>query len=139
MAEGGDADAAYRLGVLLSCDGHPREGLAWLEQAARGGIGDAARLCQHRGRGVAADAAYQLGMASELEGDTEAALVYYQRAANCDHAEAAYRTGTNLTSAGDPWTAGYWLGKAASLGHPDAEQHLDDIFDQVRGDMNTPP
>ncbi len=139
LAEGGDADAAYRLGILLSCDGHPCEGLAWLERAARGGIGDAARLCEQRDFAVAADAAYQLGMASEQAGDAEAALVYYKHAAECGHAEAAYRTGTNLTDAGDPWTAGYWLGKAASLGHPDADKHLDDIYDQVRGDMNTPP
>jgi len=138
-AEGGDPAAAYPLGVLLACCGRPHEGLAWLEQAARGGIGDAARLCSRHDRDAAADAAYRLGADSEMAGDMEAALVYYEHAANCDHAEAAYRAGVILTNAGDPWTAGYWLGKAASRGHPDADQHLDDIYDQVRGDMNTPP
>src|SRR5260370_30712870 len=74
-----------------------------------------------------------------MAGDMEAALVSYEHAANCDHAEAAYRAGVILTNAGDPWTAGYWLGKAASRGHPDADQHLDGIYDQGRGGMNTPP
>ncbi len=60
-------------------------------------------------------------------------------AANCGHAKAAYHAGTNLTSAGEPFAAGYWFGKAVHLGHPDADQHLNDIYDQVRDDLNTPP
>lgn len=138
-AEGGDEHAAYCLGVLLSCDGHPVEGLAWLERAAREGVSQAAHLCGHRDITVVADAAYLLGKDSEQAGDMAAALIYYECAAKRGHAEAAYLTGARLTSAGDRWTAGYWLARAASLGHPDADQHLDDILDEVRGDINTPP
>jgi len=139
LAEDGDHAAAYRLGVLLFCDGRPQEGLAWLEQAAREGVGDAAYLSDERDLALTAEVAYQLGQASDRAGDSDAALVYYKVAANCGHVEAAYQAGTNLTSAGEPFAAGYWFGKAAHLGHPDADKHLNDIYDQVRGDMNTPP
>lgn len=139
LAEDGDSAAAYRLGVLLSCDGRPQEGLAWLERAARDGVSDASHLSDERVPTLAAEAAYQLGQASDRAGDSDAALVYYKVAANCGHAKAAYHAGTNLTSAGEPFAAGYWFGKAVHLGHPDADQHLNDIYDQVRDDLNTPP
>ncbi len=137
-AEDGNTGAAYRLGVLLWCDGHRDEGLAWLEQAARAGIAEAAALCNSPSRTAAAEAAYNLGQVSDHGGDPGAALVYYQRAASCGNADAAYHAGAKFTDAGDPFTAGYWLDKAARLGHPDADRYFEDIYHRVRRGLNPP-
>jgi tetratricopeptide (TPR) repeat protein len=135
-AENNDPAAAYRIGVLLWCDGRRAEGLAWLEQATRAGISEAAALCAAPSQAAVAEAAYQLGQASDRDGDPAAALTYYQKAAKCGHAEAAYRTGAKLTDAGDPFTAGYWLDKAARLGHPDADRQFEDVYRRVRRGMD---
>jgi tetratricopeptide (TPR) repeat protein len=137
-AEEGDPDAAYRIGVLLWCDGHPKEGLAWLERAARGGYSDAAALRDAPSRAEAAQAAYQLGQTADRDGDHDGALVYFEKAAKCGHADAAYRAGANLTDAGDPFAAGYWFNTAARLGHPHASEEFEENYRRVRGDMNLP-
>jgi hypothetical protein len=105
-AEGNDPDGAYRIGVLLWCDGHPDEGLAWLEKAARAGNSDAAALCHEPSRTAAASAAYQLGQASERDGDPTAALIYYQKAAKCGHADAAHRAGPSSPARATPSEGG---------------------------------
>jgi tetratricopeptide (TPR) repeat protein len=135
-AEDNDPAAAYRIGVLLWCDGHPKEGLAWLDKATRAGNSDAAALCHALSRAEAAEAAYQLGQAADRDGDYDGALTYFEKAAKCGHADAAYRAGANLTDAGDPFAAGYWLNTAARLGHPNAGQEFEKNYRRVRRDMN---
>ncbi|GAA2436698.1 hypothetical protein GCM10010191_59360 [Actinomadura vinacea] len=121
-AERGDADAAYRLGVLLFCERRPREAGEWLQLARVGGydIPPIDRLSLDS----AADAAFEIGTDYEAVRQPHAALVFFRRAGECGNAEAAYRVGLHYAQKNDHWDAATWFSRAAMVGHPHARREF---------------
>jgi hypothetical protein len=82
-AEAGDAEAAFRLAVLLLCGDRPLEATEWLRRAGRAGHADALDLLHHpRQRAVAARHAYRIGRDYETAGNLPAALAFLEQAAD---------------------------------------------------------
>jgi len=82
-AEAGDAEAAFRLAVLLLCGDRPLEATEWLRRASRAGHADAAELLHHpRQQTVAARHAYRIGRDYEAAGNLPAALAFLEQAAD---------------------------------------------------------
>lgn len=80
-AEAGDAEAAFRLAVLLLCGDRPLEATEWLRRAARAGHAEAAELLHHpRQRAVATRHAYRIGRDYETAGNLPAALAFLEQA-----------------------------------------------------------
>ncbi|HEU5160047.1 MAG TPA: hypothetical protein VFU43_23825 [Streptosporangiaceae bacterium] len=82
-AEAGDAEAAFRLAVLLLCGDRPVEATEWLRRASRAGHADALELLHHpRQQAVAARHAYRIGRDYEAAGNLPAALAFLEQAAD---------------------------------------------------------
>jgi TPR repeat protein len=82
-AEAGDAEAAFRLAVLLLCGDRPLEATEWLRRATRAGHADAAELLHHpRQQAEAARHAYRIGRHYETAGNLPAALAFLEQAAD---------------------------------------------------------
>ncbi|HZB31656.1 MAG TPA: hypothetical protein VE465_15965 [Streptosporangiaceae bacterium] len=82
-AEAGDAEAAFRLAVLLLCGDRPVEATEWLRRAGRAGHADAAALLHHpRQQAEAARHAYRIGRDYETAGNLPAALAFLERVAD---------------------------------------------------------
>lgn len=82
-AEAGDAEAAFRLAVLLVCGDRPLEATEWLRRASRAGHADALELLHHpRQQAVAARHAYRIGRDYETAGNLPAALAFLEQAAD---------------------------------------------------------
>ena len=80
-AEAGDAEAAFRLAVLLLCGDRPLEATEWLRRASRVGHAEAAELLHHpRQQAVAARHAYRIGRDYETAGNLPAALAFLEQA-----------------------------------------------------------
>jgi hypothetical protein len=80
-AEAGDAEAAFRLAVLLLCGDRPLEATEWLRRASRAGHAEAAELLHHpRQQTVAARHAYRIGRDYETAGNLPAALAFLEQA-----------------------------------------------------------
>jgi hypothetical protein len=80
-AEAGDAEAAFRLAVLLLCGDRPLEATEWLRRASRAGHADALELLHHpRQKAVAARHAYRIGRDYETAGNLPAALAFLEQA-----------------------------------------------------------
>jgi hypothetical protein len=81
-AEAGDAEAAFRLAVLLLCGDRPLEATGWLRRAGRAGHAGAAELLHHpRQHAEAARHAYRIGRDYETAGNLPAALAFLEQAA----------------------------------------------------------
>jgi hypothetical protein len=80
-AEAGDAESAFRLGVLLLCDDRPREATEWLRKANRAGHDTALEL-QHQPdqRGAAVQHALRIGGDYEAAGNFPAAALFRAQA-----------------------------------------------------------
>lgn len=113
-AAGGDAEAAYRIGVLLGTDStRGPEAVALLIEAAAGGHPQALDLLDTAPDGLdpeqAAGHAYRLGEAAAGAGAPRIALAYYKAAVRGGRLDAAFkiteilRGGTDL--ADPPWFA----------------------------------
>jgi hypothetical protein len=82
-AEAGDAEAAFRLAVLLLCGDRPLEATEWLRRASRAGHAEALELLHHpRQQAVAARHAYRIGRDYEAAGNLPAALAFLEQAAD---------------------------------------------------------
>jgi hypothetical protein len=82
-AEAGDAEAAFRLAVLLLCRDRPLEATEWLRRAGRAGHEDALELLHHpRQQAVAAQHAYRIAHDYEAAGNLPAALAFLEQAAD---------------------------------------------------------
>jgi hypothetical protein len=82
-AEAGDAEAAFRLAVLLLCGDRPLEATEWLRRASRAGHAAAAELLHHpRQQAVATRHAYRIGRDYETAGNLPAALAFLEQAAD---------------------------------------------------------
>jgi TPR repeat protein len=82
-AEAGDAEAAFRLAVLLLCGDRPLEATEWLRRAGRAGHADALELLHHpRQQAMAARHAYRIGRDYETAGNLPAALAFLEQAAD---------------------------------------------------------
>jgi hypothetical protein len=82
-AEAGDAEAAFRLAVLLLCGDRPLEATEWLRRASRAGHADAAELLHHpRQQAEAGRHAYRIGRDYETAGNLPAALAFLEQAAD---------------------------------------------------------
>jgi hypothetical protein len=82
-AEAGDAEAAFRLAVLLLCGDRPLEATEWLRRASRAGHAEALELLHHpRQQAVAGRHAYRIGRDYESAGNLPAALAFLEQAAD---------------------------------------------------------
>jgi hypothetical protein len=82
-AETGDAEAAFRLAVLLLCGDRPLEATEWLRRASRAGHKDALDLLHHpRQQVAAARHAYRIAHDYEAAGNLPAALAFLEHAAD---------------------------------------------------------
>ncbi|WP_242902196.1 hypothetical protein [Actinomadura terrae] len=102
-AQGGDADAVYRIAVLLGTDPtRGAEAIALLIDAAAGGHPQALDLLDASPNGLdprqAAEHAHRLGESAPTR---EAALAYYQAAVGGGRFEAAFKITEILQEAGD--------------------------------------
>jgi hypothetical protein len=130
---GGDAEACYRLGLLLCLDDRPTESLAWLMQAETHGHPRASKLIEHPApRVVATVQAYELGGQAAGAGDHATAEVYLERAVRHGHARAAFELGALCMERHDRARAVYWFSRAAEHGHPLAQWWSDRIHDETR-------
>ena len=106
LAEQGDVDAMYNLGVLVE-DDEPAEARRWYERAA---------AHDHTG------AMFKLGVLVEYDEPAEARR-WYERAAAHDHAGAMFKLGV-LVEDDDPAEARRWYERAAAHDHTDAMYNL---------------
>jgi hypothetical protein len=82
-AEAGDAEAAFRLAVLLLCRDRPLEATEWLRRAGRAGHEEALDLLHHpRQQAAAAQHAYRIAHDYEAAGNLPAALAFLEQAAD---------------------------------------------------------
>ncbi|WP_119729964.1 tetratricopeptide repeat protein [Thermomonospora amylolytica] len=133
-----DADACFRLGVLLCLEGCPAESLAWLMKAERHGHQVAIGLVEHPApRLAAAGHAYELGLAAAVAGDRPTAEIYLERAVEHGHADAAFELGTLWME--DPARAVYWFTRAAQCGHRLGQWWADKIHADSRHLRPAPP
>ncbi|HEX6470640.1 MAG TPA: hypothetical protein VF069_16190 [Streptosporangiaceae bacterium] len=83
QAETGDAEAAFRLAVLLLCGDRPLDATEWLRRASRAGHKDALELLHHpRQQVAAARHAYRIARDYEAAGNLPAALAFLEHAAD---------------------------------------------------------
>ncbi|SFK00253.1 hypothetical protein SAMN05216275_11579 [Streptosporangium canum] len=132
-ARAGEANAAFRLGVLLTLDRHPRMARLWLASATRSAHPHAGSLLHTEingaaGRTAAADHAYLLGQSAHGQGDIPTAAIYYGRAAANGHADAAYHMALLHLVRGETGPAGRWFAAASRNGHPDGDRQLNQIM-----------
>ena len=106
-SEGGDLNASFELGELLTREGKPDRARHWYERAAELGHNQAT---------------YQLGGWLWGEGDLPGAKHWYEQAAKAGHADAASQLGWLLFKTEDDQAGAisWWL-QAAELGQPNPE------------------
>ncbi|XRQ10295.1 tetratricopeptide repeat protein [Actinomadura welshii] len=151
-AEGGDLDAACRLGVLLLCEQLPGEALPWLRSAAEGGD-VVANVLVHAEPDVrtemAAECAYELTLPGYDHGprtlgtDAEyrtGAETYYRSASHSGHPGATYRLALMFQARGDDATAADLFARAADLfaraaglGHPERRDRIEQPAGRASG------
>lgn len=149
-AEGGDLDAACRLGVLLLCEKLPAEALAWLQSAADGGD-VVAEVLVHAEPNVrtemAAELAYELTLPGYDHGPgtpgsgsrfRTGAETYYRSASHSGHPGATYRLALMFQARGDDATAADLFARAADLGHPEAAAHIGRPAERAGGTSRIP-
>lgn len=126
-AEAGDIHAAYRLGILLTCDGRPQEAQQWLQHALDNPadaldetLDEAFEATPITPLSVpeAVETAYELGRDYLNAGQGSTALVFLEAAGQHGHSEAAYLLGLHYAGRRyDRWQALTWFSRAASNGH----------------------
>jgi hypothetical protein len=122
-AETGDAQAAYKLAILLLCHDQSTEARVWLRHASRSGHPDAPALYHDVLRHVSAfGIAYDIGREYAA-----AALVFYEAAAQSQHPGAAFEIALLHNEQGDEWGAAEWFHRAADYGHPTAQTEFNGI------------
>jgi tetratricopeptide (TPR) repeat protein len=122
-AERGNAEAAYRLGVLLTCERRPQEAAEWLQLARDRGF-DKLPVEGRMTADVAAEAAFEIGVGYEGASRPHAAQVFFKRAGECGNSEAAYRVGLYYAQLQDHWEAAKWFSRAAMRGHSGARREF---------------
>ncbi|MFL5830032.1 MAG: peptidoglycan-binding protein [Solirubrobacteraceae bacterium] len=147
----GDADAAFRLGVLLEergdlagargayeaaderghTGGASNLGVLLAEAGDLAGAAAAYRRADERGD---ANAAFNLGVMSEQEGDTTGACAAYRRADQRGHAEAAANLGVLLEQMGDVAGAKAAYGRARQRGDANGAVNLGMLLEE-HGDL----
>lgn len=147
----GDADAAFRLGVLLEergdtagargayeaaderghAGGASNLGVLLAEEGDVAGAVAAYRRADERGD---ANAAFNLGVMSEEEGDTTSACAAYGRADERGHAEAAANLGVLLERVGDVAGAKAAYGRAQQRGDANGAFNLGMLLEE-HGDL----
>ncbi len=103
-AEGGDAEAMTRLGLLHEKVGDVVPARQWWEKAAA--LGNETAM-------------FNLGQLELIYSGDADARVWFVKAAELGHADAAYEIGVIDSGAGDTNGARAWFEKAAELGHKD--------------------
>lgn len=130
LAEQGDADAQYNLGILhyhgQGVSHNPAAAVDWYRQAARQG---------HPAAQYNLGVAYARGIG--LEQDWRAAMRWWQQAAAQGHAQAQYNLGflyaTGLGVERDPARAAAWWQQAAQQGDAAAQYNLGVLYATGQG------
>lgn len=129
-AKAGESEAAYRLGVVMTVDRHPRKARNWLAAAMEKSHAGASELLasapgSRAGQVLATEHAYQLGYAAHHGiGDKDQAIFYYKHAARQEHSDAAYHLGHIYAAAGESGNAARWFSIAVRGENLDAKRQL---------------
>ncbi|MEV7969424.1 hypothetical protein AB0O34_26080 [Sphaerisporangium sp. NPDC088356] len=129
-ASAGQGEAAYRLGVVMTIDRHPRKARNWLAAASQMSHAGAAQLLASdpgsgQGQALAAEHAYRLGhTAHHGLGDRDQAVFYYKHAAKHGHSDAAYHLAHLFLGRGENGTAARWFSIAGQGENLDAKRQL---------------
>jgi hypothetical protein len=130
--ENQDAEAFYRLGMLLCITNRPAESLAWLRQAENQGHVKASELIDNlTPRMTAVIHAHKLAIEATECGDADAADVLLEHTFSPDAKGIAFDLGMVWKHRKNPVRASYWLSRAADYGHWLAREWAEDIRHEV--------